>query len=202
MRGSKKGWQPWPGCSPRGMGGPTSRPDRNLQHEGKYRCFMNSATTSRPMERPICCCSDSRRAPSALFRDLDYQVVDFWVDDQGGDIWYVMAWPGPRGDGRGLDGVPHQPGLAAGPRRRRRLPARSQPRSRAYPCAVRTGWRGRRRCRLHRSSSMAWALRRCFPRRRCRRRPITGVPWLDRALAAGLTAMNVTMGTKGVAQGR
>ncbi len=28
-----------------------------------------------------------------------------------------------------------------------------------------------------------------------------GVPWLDRALAAGLTAMNVTMGTKGVAQG-
>ncbi len=28
-----------------------------------------------------------------------------------------------------------------------------------------------------------------------------GVPWLDRALAAGLTAMNVTMGTQGVAQG-
>jgi membrane dipeptidase len=28
-----------------------------------------------------------------------------------------------------------------------------------------------------------------------------GVPWLDRALASGLTAMNVTMGIKGVAQG-
>jgi membrane dipeptidase len=28
-----------------------------------------------------------------------------------------------------------------------------------------------------------------------------GVPWLDRALAAGLTAMNVTMGIRGVAQG-
>lgn len=28
-----------------------------------------------------------------------------------------------------------------------------------------------------------------------------GIPWLDRALAAGLTAMNVTMGIKGVAQG-
>lgn len=28
-----------------------------------------------------------------------------------------------------------------------------------------------------------------------------GQPWLDRALAAGLTAMNVTMGIKGVAQG-
>lgn len=28
-----------------------------------------------------------------------------------------------------------------------------------------------------------------------------GMPWLDRALAAGITAMNVTMGIKGVAQG-
>ncbi len=31
--------------------------------------------------------------------------------------------------------------------------------------------------------------------------PLNGVPWLDRAIAAGITAMNVTMGIKGVGQG-
>ncbi len=28
----------------------------------------------------------------ALFRDLGYQMLDFWVEDETGDIWYLMAW--------------------------------------------------------------------------------------------------------------